>query len=68
MFAWVPIPEPWREMGSVEFALKLMREAEVAVAPGRGFGELGEGYLRIALVENEKRIGQAVRQIKRALH
>ena len=67
MFAWVPIPEPWRAMGSIEFALKLMREAEVAVAPGRGFGEAGEGYLRIALVENENRIRQAVRQIKRAL-
>jgi len=67
MFTWVPIPEPWREMGSIEFALKLMREAEVAVAPGRGFGEAGEGYLRIALVENEKRIRQAVRQIRRAL-
>ena len=67
MFAWVPIPEPWREMGSIEFALKLMREAEVAVAPGRGFGEAGEGYLRIALVENDKRIRQAVRQIRRAL-
>jgi len=67
MFAWVPIPEPWCKMGSIEFALKLMREAEVAVAPGRGFGEAGEGYLRIALVENENRISQAVRQIKRAL-
>jgi len=67
MFAWVPIPEPWRQMGSIEFALKLMREAEVAAAPGRGFGENGEGYLRIALVENENRIRQAVRQIKRAL-
>ena len=67
MFAWVPIPEPHRAMGSIEFALKLMREAEVAVAPGRGFGEPGEGYLRIALVENENRIRQAVRQIKRAL-
>jgi len=67
MFAWVPIPEAHRKMGSIEFALKLMREAEVAVAPGRGFGEGGEGYLRIALVENENRIRQAVRQIKRAL-
>jgi len=67
MFAWVPIPEPYREMGSIEFALKLMREAEVAVAPGRGFGENGEGFLRIALVENENRIRQAVRQIRRAL-
>jgi len=67
MFVWAPMPEAWRKMGSVEFALKLMREAEVAVAPGRGFGEAGEGFLRIALVENENRINQAVRQIKRAL-
>ena len=67
MFVWAPIPEPFREMGSIDFALKLMREAEVAVAPGRGFGENGEGHLRIALVENENRIRQAVRQIKRAL-
>jgi len=67
MFAWVPIPEAYREMGSIEFALKLMREAEVAVAPGRGFGEAGEGFLRIALVENENRIRQAIRQIRRAL-
>jgi alanine-synthesizing transaminase len=67
MFAWMPIPPPWREMGSIDFALKLMREAEVAVAPGRGFGENGEGFLRIALVENENRIRQAVRQIKRCL-
>jgi alanine-synthesizing transaminase len=68
MFLWQPIPEAYRGMGSIEFALKLMREAEVAVAPGRGFGEAGEGYLRIALVENENRIRQAVRQIKRALN
>jgi len=67
MFVWAPIPEAYREMGSIEFALKLMREAEVAVSPGRGFGENGEGYLRIALVENENRIRQAVRQIRRAL-
>jgi alanine-synthesizing transaminase len=67
MFAWVPIPEAYRKMGSIEFALKLMREAEVAVAPGRGFGENGEGFLRVALVENENRIRQAVRQIRRAL-
>ncbi len=66
MFAWVPMPGKYREMGSIEFAIALMEKAEVAVAPGRGFGEDGEGYLRIALVENEKRIQQAVRQIKRA--
>lgn len=66
MFAWVPIPEKYREMGSIEFALQALQKAEVAVAPGRGFGEDGEGYLRIALVENEKRLQQAVRQIRRA--
>ncbi len=53
-------------MGSLEFAMKCLTDAEVAVSPGRGFGEDGEGYLRIALVENEQRLQQAVRQIKRA--
>ena len=68
MFVWAPIPEEWaRRMGSIDFALKLMDEAEVAVAPGRGFGEAGEGYLRFALVENEQRLRQAVRQIGRCL-
>jgi alanine-synthesizing transaminase len=66
MFAWLPIPERWRAMGSIEFAVECLKRAEVAVAPGRGFGEDGEGYLRIALVENEKRLQQAVRQIRRA--
>ena len=66
MFAWVRIPEPYREMGSIEFAMQCLQKAEVAVAPGRGFGEDGEGYLRIALVENEERLRQAVRQLKRA--
>ncbi len=66
MFVWAPIPEPYRDMGSVEFAVQCLRKAEVAVAPGRGFGEDGEGYLRIALVENEERLKQAVRQLKRA--
>ena len=66
MFAWVPIPGQYRDMGSIEFTLELLKEAEVAVAPGRGFGEDGEGYLRIALVENEQRLQQAVRQIRRA--
>ena len=61
------IPEPWRsQMGSIDFAMKLLEEAEVAVSPGRGFGETGEGYLRLALVENEQRLRQAVRQIGRA--
>ena len=67
MFVWAPIPEEYRHIGSVNFTLKLLEEAEVAVAPGRGFGEAGEGYLRIALVENEKRLKQAVRQIGRSL-
>lgn len=68
MFLWVRIPEPWRSRtDSVEFAMKLLREAEVAVSPGRGFGELGEGHLRLALVENEQRLRQAARQITRCL-
>ncbi len=68
MFVWAPIPEPWRSsMGSVDFAMKLMEEADVAVSPGRGFGAAGEGYLRLALIENEQRLRQAVRQIGRCL-
>lgn len=66
MFAWVKIPEPYREMGSIEFAMQCLQKAEVAVAPGRGFGEDGEGYLRFGLVENEERLRQAVRQLRRA--
>ena len=54
-------------MGSIDFTMKLLEEAEVAVSPGRGFGEAGEGYLRLALIENEQRLRQAVRQIGRAL-
>jgi alanine-synthesizing transaminase len=68
MFVWAPIPEPWRsKMGSIDFAMKLLEEAEVAVSPGRGFGETGEGFLRLALIENEQRLRQAVRQIGRCL-
>ncbi len=68
MFAWAEIPEPWRsKMGSIDFAMKLLEEANVAVSPGRGFGETGEGFLRLALVENEQRLRQAVRQIGRCL-
>jgi alanine-synthesizing transaminase len=66
MFVWAKIPEPYCQMGSIEFAVQCLNKAEVAVAPGRGFGEDGEGYLRIALVENEERLRQAVRQIRRA--
>ncbi len=68
MFVWARYPEEWRQkMGSIDFAMKLLEEAEVAVSPGRGFGEAGEGYLRLALVENEHRLRQAVRQIARCL-
>lgn len=67
MFVWVKLPEPFDRMGSMDFALNLMEKANVAVAPGIGFGEEGEGYLRLALVENEHRIRQAIRQMRRAL-
>ncbi len=67
MFLWAKIPEKFRDMGSVDFSMKLLKEAKVAVAPGAGFGEHGEGYVRFAVVENEKRIRQAVRNIKKFL-
>lgn len=67
MFAWAPIPEAFREMGSLEFSKLLVERADVAVAPGIGFGEHGEGFVRIALVENEHRIRQAARSIKKFL-
>lgn len=65
MFAWVPIPEKFRALGSLEFSKLLIEKAEVAVAPGIGFGEHGDDYVRIALVENEQRIRQAARNIRR---
>ena len=64
MFAWAKIPEAYREMGSLEFSKKLIRDAKVAVAPGIGFGECGEGYVRFGLIENEHRTRQAVRGIR----
>ena len=67
MFAWAPIPEPFQPLGSLEFATILVEKAEVAVSPGVAFGEHGEGYVRIALVENEQRIRQAARNIRRFL-
>ena len=67
MFAWAPIPERFRALGSVEFAKLLIEKADVAVSPGLGFGEYGEGHIRIALVENEHRIRQAARNIKKFL-
>ncbi len=67
MFVWAPIPDPYVDMGSLEFALMLMEEAKVAVSPGVGFGPGGDGFVRFALVENEQRIAQAVRGVRRAL-
>lgn len=67
MFAWAPIPEPYREMRSVEFASYLVREAQVATAPGLGFGPGGDDHVRFALIENEQRINQAVRNLRKAL-
>ena len=67
MFAWAPIPEPFKEMGSLEFSLRLIKEAHVAVAPGAGFGEHGDNYVRLALVENEQRIRQAARNVRKFL-
>ena len=64
MFAWVPLPEKWKDVGSMEFSKALLTHAKVAVAPGLGFGEYGDGHVRIALVENEQRIRQAVRNMK----
>lgn len=67
MFVWAPIPEPYRDMSSVEFASMLVREAEVATSPGVGFGPGGEGHVRFALIENEQRTKQAIRNLRRAL-
>jgi alanine-synthesizing transaminase len=67
MFVWAAIPEAYRPLGSLEFAVKLAREARVAVSPGVGFGAAGDGHVRFALVENEHRIGQAVAGLRRAL-
>ncbi len=64
MFAWAPIPEPFQALGSLGFAKLLMEEANVAVSPGVGFGEYGDGHVRLALVENRHRIRQAVRNVK----
>lgn len=67
MYIWAPIPEQYRAMGSMEFSMKLLTECEVVVSPGVAFGELGEGYIRMALVENEQRIQQAIRNFRRVL-
>ena len=65
MFAWAPLPPALKEMGSLEFSKQLLTRADVAVAPGVGYGEEGEGYVRIAMVENEQRLRQAARNVKR---
>ena len=67
MFIWAPIPEPYREMTSLEFSIFLIAEAEVATSPGVGFGEGGDAHVRFALIENELRTQQAIRNLKRAL-
>ena len=67
MFAWAPLPDQFKKIGSMEFSKLLLQEASVAVAPGIGFGEYGEGYVRLGLVENEHRIRQASRNIKRLM-
>ncbi len=68
MFVWAEIPEVYREMGSLEFSKFLLRETEVAVSPGVGFGDLGDGYVRFALVENEHRTRQALRNLRAIFH
>ncbi len=67
MFVWAPVPEPYRKLGSLEFAKKLLREAKVAVSPGVGFGSYGDGHVRFALIENEHRTRQAVRSVRSML-
>lgn len=67
MFVWAKIPEPFNKMGAMQFAVEMMDRANVAVAPGTGFSEEGEGYLRLALVENKERLRQAVRQMRKAM-
>ena len=65
MFVWAELPEAYRAMGSLEFSKKLLKEAKIAVSPGVGFGEFGEGFVRFGLIENEHRTRQAIRNVKR---
>jgi alanine-synthesizing transaminase len=67
MFAWAPIPDKFASLGSLEFSKLLLEKAHIAVAPGVGFGEYGEGYVRLALVENEHRTRQAARSLRKFL-
>jgi alanine-synthesizing transaminase len=65
MFAWAPLPEKFRDVGSLEFSKMMLEHAKVAVSPGIGFGEYGDGHVRVAIVENEQRIRQAARNVRR---
>jgi alanine-synthesizing transaminase len=67
MFVWAKYPGPWSHMSSLDFSMKLLEEANVAVSPGSGFGPAGEGFVRMSLVENENRLRQALRQIGRVI-
>jgi alanine-synthesizing transaminase len=67
MFVWAPIPEAYKDMGSLELSKFLVREADVATSPGVGFGPGGDGHVRFALIENEQRIAQSIRNLKKAL-
>ncbi len=64
MFVWAPIPDAYREMGSLDFSTRLLSDAKVAVSPGIGFGEFGDGHVRFSLIENEERTRQALRCVK----
>jgi len=64
LYVWAPIPEPYRKSGSLEFCKRLLKEARIAVAPGIGFGDHGDGHVRFALIENEARTRQALRGIR----
>lgn len=67
MFVWAPIPEPYKALGSLEFSALLLKDAKVAVSPGIGFGEYGDGHVRFSLIENEERTRQAIRGIRHML-
>jgi alanine-synthesizing transaminase len=67
MFIWAPVPEPYAQEGSLAFAKYLIEEASVATSPGVGFGDGGDGHVRFALIENELRTNQAIRNLKKAL-
>ena len=67
MFAWSPIPKKFKEMNSLEFSKILLEKADIAVSPGLGFGEFGEGFVRLSMVENEQRVRQAARNLRKLM-